>query len=106
MLRGSRSAGMQNADAVHLPRLLRLASERPREDAPTHHGDERSPVHHSMTWSARASTDCGIVRPSALAVLRLITNSNLVGRSTGRSAGFIPFRILSTKYAARLCIPG
>jgi hypothetical protein len=33
-------------------------------------------------------------RPSALAVLRLITNSNLVGRSTGRSEGWAPFTIL------------
>jgi hypothetical protein len=29
-----------------------------------------------------------MVRPSALAVLRLMTSSNLVGRITGRSAGF------------------
>ena len=34
--------------------------------------------------------------PIALAVLRLINNSNLVGRSTGKSAGFAPFRIRST----------
>ena len=40
-----------------------------------------------MISSARASTDGGIVRPSALAVLRLMTSSNLVGCSTGRSAG-------------------
>src|SRR5207245_11130642 len=39
--------------------------------------------------------------PSALAVLRLITNSNLVGCSIGRSAGLAPFRILSTWVAAR-----
>ena len=38
-------------------------------------------------WSARSSTDGGIVRPSAFAVLRLITNSNLVGCSTGRVGG-------------------
>jgi len=30
---------------------------------------------YSMTWSARSSNDCGIVRPSPLAVLRLITTS-------------------------------
>src|SRR5262249_16071452 len=35
-------------------------------------------------------------RPSALAVLRLMISSSLVGFSTGRSAGFTPFRILST----------
>src|SRR5207245_9322851 len=27
-----------------------------------------------MTWSARSSSVCGIVRPSAFAVLRLMTN--------------------------------
>jgi hypothetical protein len=42
---------------------------------------------HSMIWSARASSDGGIVRPSAFAVLRLITRSNFVGRSIGMSPG-------------------
>jgi hypothetical protein len=51
---------------------------------------------YSITWSARPSSDGGIVSPSAFAVLRLITSSNLVGCSTGRSAGFVPLRILST----------
>ena len=37
-----------------------------------------------------------MVRPSALAVLRLITSSNLVGCSTGKSAGVAPRRILFT----------
>src|SRR5437867_5645034 len=54
-----------------------------------------------MTWSARPNTDGGIVRPSVFAVLRLITKSNFVGCSIGRSAGLAPFRILSTKVAAR-----
>ena len=49
-----------------------------------------------ITWSARPTTDCGIVSPSALPVLRLITSSNFVGCSTGRSAGLAPLRILST----------
>src|SRR5260370_15444103 len=49
---------------------------------------------HSITSSARARTDCGTVRPSAAAVLRLMTNSNFVGCMTGRSAGLAPFRIL------------
>ena len=39
--------------------------------------------------------------PSAFAVFRLITSSNLVGCSTGRSAGFAPLKILSTKAADR-----
>ena len=55
---------------------------------------------YSITSSTRASTEGGTVRPRALAVLRFTTNSNLVGRSTGRSAGFAPLKILSMKTAA------
>src|SRR5262245_16837957 len=51
---------------------------------------------HSITSSARTSTAGGIARPSALAALRLITNSFLVGACTGRSAGFSPLRMRST----------
>src|SRR5215470_13672083 len=51
---------------------------------------------YSMIWSARRSTDCGIVSPRVLAVLRLMTSSNLVGCSTGRSAGLAPLRMRST----------
>src|SRR5713101_3580648 len=42
-----------------------------------------------------------MVRPRAFAVLRLITSSNLMGCSTGRSAGVAPFRILSTYVRGR-----
>src|SRR2546421_5966822 len=55
-------------------------------------------IHHRITSSARSSSDCGIVRPSALAVFRLITSSNLVGCSTGRSAGLVAFQIFSTYF--------
>src|SRR5262249_39005848 len=51
---------------------------------------------YSITWSARASTDGGIVRPNAFAVLRLITSSYLGGACTGMSAGFSPLRRRST----------
>ena len=52
------------------------------------------PFHaHSITSSARASSVGGTSRPSALAVLRLMTSSNLVDCKTGRSAGFAPLRI-------------
>src|SRR5665811_14172 len=47
---------------------------------------------YSITSSAIASTPDGMFRPRVLAVFRLITNSNLVGRKTGRSAGFSPLR--------------
>src|SRR6266581_2653660 len=59
-----------------------------------------SPSFHSISSSARRRNDSGIVKPSAFAVLRLMTSSNLVGCSTGRSAGLAPFRILSTWAAA------
>jgi hypothetical protein len=43
-----------------------------------------------ITSSARPSSDCGIVWPKALAVLRLMANSNVVGCSMGRSPGLAP----------------
>ena len=51
---------------------------------------------HLITLSALYSKDCGMVRPICFAVLRLITSSNFVGCSTGKSPGLAPFRILST----------
>lgn len=45
---------------------------------------------YSIKSSAVASNFSGIVRPSAFAVLRLMTNSYLVGACTGRSGGFSP----------------
>ena len=53
-------------------------------------------IHYSITSSARASSVGGISSPSALAVIMLMTRSNLVGCSTGMSPGFAPRRILST----------
>ena len=44
-----------------------------------------------MTLCARTNKFGGIVRPICLAAFKLITNSNLVGCSTGISAGFVPF---------------
>ena len=41
-----------------------------------------------------------MVRPRALTVFMLITISNFVGCSTGRSAGLAPLRILSTYRSA------
>jgi hypothetical protein len=51
----------------------------------------RSKQHsYSITSSARARNDSGIVSPIALAVLRLMINSIRVGCSTGRSDGLAP----------------
>ena len=56
---------------------------------------------YSITSSARESNCGGTDRPSAFAVFRLMTSSIFVGRSMGRSPGLAPFKILSTKTAAR-----
>jgi hypothetical protein len=49
---------------------------------------------YSITSSARARSVGGTSMPSARAVGRLMTNSNLVDCTTGRSAGLAPLRIL------------
>ena len=51
---------------------------------------------YSMTSSALARTATGIARPRALAVFRLTTVMNVLGRSIGRSSTLAPLRILST----------
>ena len=60
------------------------------------HAMQQTASSHSITLSARASKASGTVTPIALAVLRLITSSNLVGCWTGRSAGLTPLRIFPT----------
>jgi hypothetical protein len=61
----------------HLPYLAALSPDESQDLKPN----------HLITLFARANTLGGIVRPICLAVLRLITNPNFVGCSTGRSAG-------------------
>src|SRR5215471_1669238 len=61
---------------------------------------------YRITLSARYCTLGGIVRPICLAAFRLMTSSNFLGCSTGRSPGFAPFTILSTYVAARLSRSG
>jgi hypothetical protein len=51
---------------------------------------------HSINSSARCWSCKDTSRPSAFAVLRLITRSNFVGNCTGNSAGFAPLRTRST----------
>src|SRR5262249_51224354 len=91
--RTERSLGKQTNPV--LCRLLCLGGERRGEETARKRAEEHPARRHWITSSARCSSDGGIVRPSAFAVLRLITSSNLVGCSTGRSAGLAPFTILS-----------
>src|SRR5262249_12092093 len=98
-------------DPVHLKNMLRqvqsdrsnlahgwlpFAADSIRQQFGTQMPQGGHPPHHSITSSARASNVGGTSMPSAFAVVRLTTSSNLVGCSTGRSAGFAPRRILST----------
>ena len=81
-----------NAETVDPSALLRASVERPQGRRAAQEKHQFS-TPHSITSSAPARSVCGTVRPSALAVLRLITSSNLVGCWTGRSAGLAPLRI-------------
>ena len=87
---GLRGAAAEISDDRHA--RLRRGPERRKRGAHRRSARRLAPA-HSITSSARARIDCGTVRPSALAVLRLMTSSNLVGCWTGRSAGLAPLRI-------------
>src|SRR5262245_43327719 len=76
-------------------RLLCPRCQRPPRRRAAEQRDERAPS-HSITSSATNSRSRGISRSRDLAVFRLMTSSYLVGCSTGRSAGFVPFKILAT----------
>src|SRR5262245_26239840 len=96
---GPGTRGLRGGKKVEEPddrhrRLLRPRRERPRGRSAPEQRDELATPDHSITSSARCWRNQGTSRPSALAVLRLITSSNFVGCSTGRSAGLAPLRIL------------
>src|SRR5262245_39642180 len=75
---GAASRAMhQHADAPHPLGLLCVRRERPRSSA-AEQRDELAALHHSITSSAWARSVGGTSRPSAFAVFKLITNSNLV----------------------------
>src|SRR5262249_36744541 len=86
----------EQADPPHAVALLRARRERPRGDRAAEERDEVAPPNHSITSSARSRIDGGMASPSAVAVLRFTTISNLVGNCTGRSPGLSPRRMRST----------
>src|SRR6476659_6075063 len=67
----------QKPDADEPARLLPDGHQRPRRCRSAEQRDELAPPNHSITSSARPSNGNGMERPSALAVLRLITSSYL-----------------------------
>ena len=85
----------QKPNADEPTRLLSPRRDRPCRRRAAEQRDELAATDHSITSSARASSVAGTSRPSALAVLRLIAISYLVGACTARFAGFSPLRMRS-----------
>src|SRR5262249_40468310 len=96
--RGTRALP-QETDGRQLSRLLRARRERPRDSGAAEQRDELA-APHSITSSVRASTS----RPSAFAILRLITSSNLVGLQDRQIGGFVALEDFIA-VAARTTIP-
>src|SRR5262245_5755018 len=61
-------------NSIDLRLLLRARRDRPASRRAAEQRDERAASDHSITSSARSRNDSGIARPSALAVLRLMTS--------------------------------
>src|SRR5262245_53124603 len=83
---GRRRAGTEVSDCRQLARLLRPCSDWPYRRRAAEQRDEHA-APHSITSSASASSFGGMSSPRALAVLRLMSSSNFVGCSIGRSPG-------------------
>ena len=76
--------------------ILPLRSRRYRPRSRTAKTRDELPALHSITSSALAFSVSGKVRPSALAVPRLIASSTFVTCCTGRSAALSPLRMRPT----------
>src|SRR5262249_47239600 len=87
-----RGRGQQHAYTAHSLGPLRARRERPCRRA-AEEQYELAASDHSITSSASASTCEGMSRRNALATTRLMTSSNLVVWTTGRSAGVSPLRM-------------
>ena len=94
-------AHVQQADAIHLRRLLRQGRPGARKGGEPKRGQDFASPIHSITRSARTMIASGNVMPSAFAVLRLTTSSKRVGSCTGRSAGLVPLRMRPAYCPAR-----
>src|SRR5262245_28430426 len=81
----------KDPDGPHPLALLRARRQRPRRRAAESQDELAAP--HSITSSARVSSVGGMLRPSVLAVLRLIASSVFVTCWTGKLAGVSPLTI-------------
>src|SRR5262249_34973110 len=82
----------EQADPPHALALLRAHRKRPRGGGASEQRDELASL-HSITSSAVASSIGATLRPSIRAICPLMTSSNLVDCTTGRSARFAPLRM-------------
>src|SRR5215510_6112399 len=90
-----------NAGRRRLQGLVRRGAPRVVLPPPRSMPLSGSSAHAYRSTSSASTRRCGgIVIASACAVFRLITHSNVVGCSTGSSAGCAPLRILSTNLGA------
>src|SRR5262249_40618978 len=91
-----RAPAHEHTDTPHTLALLRARRERPRRRSrAAEERDEHAPP-HSITLSARTTSAPGTSWPIALAVLRVMAGSTLVGCSTGRSPGCAPRKSLAS----------
>src|SRR5262249_38924979 len=88
------------ANTPHSCCLLRPGREWRRGRRSAEQRDELAAL-HSITPSASCWRCKGTSRPSALALFRLMTSSNLVGSSIGISDALLPFNSLLTTEPAR-----
>src|SRR5262249_60428686 len=73
-------------------RVIVLLLGQPTPGAGSAANMRRAPIVYWMTSSARPSSDGGIVRPRAFAVLTLYTSPHSLGFFLGRSALFLPLK--------------
>src|SRR5262249_14455469 len=87
-----RDGRLKNADTIDLPPLLcgRAGGQYRRHTADQ---NQEIPPPHSITSSARAMSDGGIMIPSAFAVRALRVKSKRVAVSIGKSPGAAPRKI-------------
>ncbi len=90
------TGGVPGSGAAQEIEVIRSSDVRPEHRIDVN-GSVLTTIHVENAESvARVRMDWGMVSPKAWAIRRLITNSNFVGCSTGRSAGLAPLRSLST----------
>ena len=117
-LRADVANGSQNANNSHRAHVggsspdnghcsARLARQLRARKRHMHRSKQR---HYSITSSATARSDAGMVSPNVRAVSALMTSSNFEACTTGRSAGFVPLRTRPVyaptwRHASRILLP-